>query len=192
LGQAGVPVDVCGEDELFTRPEFGRAAIQFRGPSAPGPEDLEDCYTAWVASLPQKSVAVTDWNPAGMAGDLPWATQGQLRLRRHLQVVRALAAQAIVVNLQVPVEVAVDRAVAERGEGWLVRSDQVARAAGHHQQDRLARVHAWTKLHTIRTAAELRVAAAAGWLIAEVDASGSPQSTLSRALEALAHKRREA
>jgi hypothetical protein len=97
-----------------------------------------------------------------------------------------VAAQAIVVNLQVPVVVAVNRAAVERGEEWLVRSDQVARAAGHHQQERLARVHAWTQAHTIRIAAELRVAASAGWLIAAVDASGSPQATLSRALEALA------
>lgn len=92
-------VDVCGEDELFTRAEFDRAARQFRGPSAPAPEDLETAYATWVASLPEQSVAVTDWSPAGMAGDLPWAVDELPRFRRHLQAVRGLVAQAIVVNL---------------------------------------------------------------------------------------------
>ena len=161
LRQAGLTVDVCGEEELFTRPEFDRVARQFRAPSAPAPEDLEAAHATWVASLPEQSVAVTDWSPAGMAGDLAWALDERPRFRRHLQAVRGLVVHAIVVNLQVPVEVAVHRA-AERGERWLVRSDLVARAAGHRQPDRSARVHASAQAHTIRTAAELRVASSAG------------------------------
>ena len=190
LRQAGMTVDVCGEEELFTRPEFDRAARQFRGQSAPAPEDLEAAYATWVASLPEQSVAVTDWSPAGMAGDLAWAVDEQPRFRRHLQAVRGLVAHAIVVNLQAPVEVAVNRAAAGRGERWLARSDLVARAAGHRQRDRLARVHASAQAHTIRTAAELRVAASAGWVVENIDASGSPQETLSHALDALTSVRR--
>ena len=175
---------------MFTRPEFDRAARQFRGPSAPAPEDLEIPYATWVGSLPEQSVAVTDWSPAGMAGDLPWAVDEQLRFRRHLQAVRGLVARAVAVNLQVPVEVAVDRPAAERGEGWLARSDLVARAAGHNQPDRLALLHASAQAHTIGTAAELRVAASAGWVVENIDGSGSPQETLSHALDALMSVRR--
>lgn len=120
-----------------------------------------------------------------MAGDLPWAVADQPRFRRHLQAVHGLAACAIVVNLQAPVEVVVHRGAAERGEPWLVRAELLARTAGHNQLDRLARVRASVRAHTIRSAAELRVAAAAGWVVENIDASGSRQETLSHALDAL-------
>lgn len=186
LQGAGKVVDVCGEDELFTRPEFAVAARQFQGAGLPTPEDLETAYATWVAALPRRSWAVTDWHPAGMAGDLPWAIGDPLLLRRHLEVVRRLAAHALVVDLRVPAAIATERAAAERGEEWLRRSDRVASAAGHDEPDRLGRVHAWTEAHTVRTAVELQRAGEAGWRIEHIDASGSPQATLSEALHAVA------
>ena len=190
MRQAGILVDVCSEDELFTRPEFDNVARQFQGPTGPTPEELEAAYAAWLANLPPQAVAVTDWHPAGMAGDLPWAVDDRPRLRRHLQAVRRLATQAIVVTLQLPAEVAVARAVSERGESWLIRSDFVALAAGHDQPDRWARLLAWTQAHNTRTGAELEVAASAGWLVNRIDASGSPQETLRQAMGALSNIRR--
>jgi hypothetical protein len=120
-----------------------------------------------------------------MAGDLPWAVGDHLRLRRHLEAVRGLAAHALVVDLRVPAAIATDRAAAERGEEWLSRSDRVASVAGHDEPDRLGRIHAWTEAHTARTAVELQLAAEAGWRIEHIDASGSRQATLSQALDAV-------
>ena len=106
-----------------------------------------------------------------------------------MQVVRGLAARTGVINLRVPVEVATDRAAAERGEAWLVRSDQVARADGHSQPDRLARIDAWTKAHSARTDDELQLAACARRRIGHINASGSPPATLSQTFDAWANIR---
>lgn len=46
-------------------------------------------------------------------------------------------------------------------------------------------MYASARAHTIRTAAELRVAASAGWVVENIDAGGSLQETLSHALDAL-------
>ena len=186
MRRAGMVVDVGGEDELFTRPEFAVAARQFQRARLPTPEDLGTAYATWVASLPRRSWAVTDWHPAGMAGDLEWAIGDPLRLRRHLEAVGRLAADALVVDLGVPAAIATDRAAAERGEEWLRRSDRVASAAGHDEPDRLRRTHAWTEAHTARTGVELQRAREAGWRIEHIDASGSRQATLSQALQAVA------
>jgi hypothetical protein len=76
-----------------------------------------------------------------MAGDLPWATSNRARFHRHLEAVRALArGRALLLHLQAPAEVAIERAGLERGEEWLSRSDQIAQSAGHRHSERIDRL----------------------------------------------------
>jgi thymidylate kinase len=168
----GGNADVFGEDELFRRSEFTDVAEMFRTTGGPAPAVLESAYAAWVDGLPTRKLAVMDWNPAGLAGDLAWARADQRLFRAHLATIGRLTSRPIVaVDLQVPAEVAVRRAAQQRGEDWLVQYDVVARSAGHHETDRLDRVIAWTREHMARTAVELNGAASAGWSVHHVDAT---------------------
>lgn len=131
LDGRGIPADVFAEEELFTRPEFARVAVGFRTKDHASPEEFEAAYRAWLSSLVSGTVAVMDWNPAGMTGDLPWATTDAHRFRTHLAAVRGLAdGRVLLLHLQAPAEIAIQRAGRQRGADWLNRSDEIARAEG--------------------------------------------------------------
>ncbi|GAB3751910.1 nucleoside/nucleotide kinase family protein [Microlunatus parietis] len=176
------PVDRFGEEELFTRPSFARVAAGFRGSGHPVPAEFEEAYGSWLAGLPQDAVAIMDWCPSGMAGDLPWALADRPGYVRHLRRVRALAGGRVLqLRLCVPIGQAVDRAAAERGEDWLDRYDRIARAAGHDQPERRDRITAWATHHNAATELELQAAAEAGWPLETVDASRSPEEVRAQA-----------
>ncbi len=163
LRRQHVPVDTFGEEELFTRSQFTRVADGFRTKHYASPEEFEGAYEAWLRTLPAATAAIMDWNPASMAGDLPWAAKDPARLRQHLQTVYALAGgRVLLLHLQAPAEVTIERASAERGEKWLARSDRIACSSGHDQPDRSARVLAEATRHAAQTRDELCVATEAG------------------------------
>lgn len=183
LREQDVPVDAFGEEEFFTRLEFAQVADGFRTKHYAGPEVFEGAYEAWLSTLAAGAIAIMDWNPAGMAGDLPSATGDRGRFRRHLQVIRALArGRVLLLHLEAPAEVAVDRAGRERGEEWFARSDHIARSAGHQHAERIDRLIAEATSHAGRTRDELQVAAEAGWPVRTIDANRPASDVQDRAL----------
>jgi thymidylate kinase len=183
LRQCGHQVDVFGEEELFTRPQFARVADGFRTEQYASPTEFEAGYRAWLATLADQTIGVMDWNPAGMAGDLPWATGDRSRLRLHLRSVRRLAGRpTMILHLQAPAEITIERAGRQRGEEWLSRSDQIARAAGHRQRELRDRLIAEATRHAAQTREELSVAAEAGWPVQAIDATPGPGSVHDRAM----------
>jgi thymidylate kinase len=183
LRQRHTPVDAFGEEQLFTRSQFAAVADGFRTRQYASPEQFEVAYRTWLDTLTAETVAITDWNPSGMTGDLPWATSDRNRFRQHLQAVRTLAhARVLLLHLQAPAEISIERAARERGEGWLSRSDQIAQSTGHHQAKRFDRLVAETVRHAAQTRTELRVAAEAGWPIRTIDAVGDSQEVHHRAI----------
>lgn len=176
LWRRHILVDAFGEEEIFTRPQFVHVAEGFRNNHHPSPFEFEVAYGAWLGTLMVGTVAVIDWNPAGMAGDLPWASSDRACLQRHLEAVRMLArGKVLLLHLQAPAEVCIERGGQQRGEDWLARSDQIARSSGHHHAERIDRLVAETARHAARTQDELRVAADAGWLIHTIDAAEDAQ-----------------
>lgn len=183
LRRQHVPVDTFGEEELFTRPQFTRVADGFCTQHYASPEESEGAYEAWLGTLPAATVAIMDWNPASMAGDLPWASKDPALFRHHLQTGYTLAGGGVLLlHLQAPAEVTIERASAERGEEWLARSDRIARSAGHDQPDRVDRVLAEATRHAAQTRDELRVAAEAGWPIHVIDAAGTAKEAHDQAI----------
>lgn len=187
LHDRGVPTDVFGEEELFTRPEFTRVAEGFRTKVYAAADGFESAYRNWLRELPPTAMAIMDWNPAGMSGDLPWAADHDQYLA-HLTAVRALGGgRVLLLHLQTSADCAVDRAARQRGEEWLARSDAVARSHGHDQPIRQARIIADAEQHILRTEAEVAVASAAGWPVRRIDASAPPDVVHSVALAAIEH-----
>lgn len=183
LRQRNAPVDVFGEEELFTRPQFDRVAEGFRTEQYATPQDFEAAYEAWLNTLADGTIAVMDWNPAGMAGDLPWATSDRKNLRKHLHAVRLLAGgKVLLLHLRASAEIAVDRASRQRGADWVSGADQIARAGGHRQADRTDRLAAEATRHAAQTQEELRVAADAGWPVHPIDATDSAKVVHDRAI----------
>lgn len=183
LRQRRTPVDIFGEEELFTRPEFSRVAEGFRTQHHASPQVFEAAYETWLSALGAGTVAVMDWNPAGMAGDLPWATADRARFGEHLQAVRAVAGERLLLlHLLAPADITIDRARRERGEEWLARSDQIAQSGGHLAPDRIGRIAAEADRHAAQTREELGVAAEAGWPIVTVDAANGPDDVHDRAI----------
>jgi hypothetical protein len=179
LRRQHIPTDVFGEEELFTRPQFVRLAEGFRTKHYPSAQEFEAAYRSWLSTLTLDTVTIMDWNPAGMAGDLPWATGDRTRLRRHLSAVRTLAGgKVLLLHLHAPVELAIERAGRERGEEWLWHADQIAREAGHRHPKRIDRLVAEATRHAARTSDEVRIAAEAGWRIQEIDAAGEAEDVL--------------
>ncbi|MFC7625675.1 hypothetical protein [Microlunatus sp. GCM10028923] len=171
----GRPVDRYGEEELFTRPEFARVAAGFRGPGSPSRADFEKAYASWLRGLPDEAIAIMDWAPAGMAGDLPWGLADRSGYVRHLRKVRELAAGRVLqLRLRVSTRLATGRAAAERGEPWLDRYDGLARADGYEQGSRLDRIAAAAAHHEKTRDLENEAAAEAGWPVVPLDASGFP------------------
>ncbi len=190
LSHGGAVVDDFGEEQLFTRQEFGEVGTAFRTSTGPSSTQLEWAYAAWLSTVPGDGCVVMDWNPASMAGDLPWARGDVARFRSHLEQVWSLTPQrAVVLSLEVRAELAVHRAGEERGGGWLTRYDSVARAAGHVGPDRVARIVGWTRAHMDRTAGELDVAASAGALVRSIDATDSADGVLRQAIDSLGYRR---
>ncbi|WP_152363735.1 ATP-binding protein [Microlunatus speluncae] len=183
LWRQGSPVEAFGEEELFTRAEFAVVAEGFRTGHYAGASQFEDAYGAWLAKLPDEGVGVMDWSPAGMVGDLPWALADRPGYVSHLRTVAAMVRQRVIMfELKGPVGLAVERAAAERGEDWLVRYDKVARAAGHRQPERLARIGAWAERHGVATAGEIQAAREAGWSVHAIDATRSPAEVRAQAI----------
>ena len=177
------PVDRFGEEELFTRPQFAVVADGFRGPDHPRRTEFEGAYTNWLRDLPERTVAIMDWCPSGMAGDLPWGLASRPGYVDHLRRVRELAAGRVLqLRLRVPADVAVGRAAAERGETWLDRYDTIARADGHDHPARLRRIADHAARHDVTTERENEAAAAAGWPVRTLDASGPAAEVCAAAL----------
>lgn len=184
LRRRGHPVDLFGEEELFTRREFALIADRFRNGDGPAAGQFEEAYGAWLTSLPADSVAITDWSPASMAGDLSWGLESRSEYVRHLGAVRLLAGdRVILLHLTAPIDVAIGRAGEQRGEEWLERSDRTARADGHRQPDRIDRIRAAASSHAASTEGELEAATEAGWPVHRVDAARSPELVVKQALE---------
>lgn len=183
LRQRNTPVDVFGEEELFTRPQFASVANGFRTKQYASPREFEAAYRDWLATLPTGTIAVMDWNPAGMTGDLPWATGHRDQFRQHLQTVRMLAeGKVLLLHLRASATTTIDRATRQRGDEWVSRSDQIARAAGHTHKDRTDRLVAEATRHTAQTDEELRFAAEAGWRICPIEATVTPRAVHDRAI----------
>lgn len=181
--RAGTPVDVFGEEEIFTRREFKRVGDGFRSQDYATAREFEAAYRTWLGDLAVETVAIMDWNPAGMTGDLPWATEDRALYGAHLAAVRTLAdGRVLLLQLKAPPETAVQRARRERGADWVARADEVARSRGHHQAEQQARIIASAEAHLEQTAAELGVAAAAGWPVRRIDAGGSVHDVLGQAM----------
>lgn len=177
------PVDRFGEEELFTRPQFAVVADGFRGPDHPRRPEFEEAYTTWLRDLPERTVAIMDWCPSGMSGDLPWGLTSRPGYLDHLRAVRELAAGRVLqLRLRAPADLAVARAAAERGEAWLERYDGIARAAGHNHPDRLRRIADHAADHDGTTELENQAAAEAGWPVHALDASRSAADVCAAAL----------
>lgn len=183
LRRRGRSVDAFGEEELFERPAFAAVARAFRSKEQPDPALFEDAYRAWLRGLPDGQIAVMDWAPSGMSGDLAWALSDRSAYLRHLRAVATLAGgRVILLQLRTPVSVAVERAAEQRGEEWLARYDRIARADGSRHPDRLDRIKAWAGDHDARTDLEIEAASEAGWPVHCIDAARPPQEVLVQAL----------
>jgi hypothetical protein len=187
LRRRGHWVDVCGEEELFTRSVFAEIAEGYTTKQFASPEQFEAAYSAWLGGTRPGEVVITGWNPAAMAGDLPWAMSNRARFRSHLRQTSDLASSRLVLlHLDASAAVAVERSFAQRGESWLDRYDEVAIAAGHHHPDRVARIMAWTEDQIAATRAEVKAAADSGWPVHSIDAAYGPAHVRDQALETIA------
>lgn len=113
-----------------------------------------------------------------MISDLPWA-EGRPDVLAHARDVRSLTNPLcpVLINLVGEVEVAVARAAAQRGDGWVRRNAHLAAVGGASAPSRLAAI-----AEQIRSlpheSLELSAFGAAGWPIWEVDAMRTAQEVL--------------
>jgi hypothetical protein len=182
LATALSPVDLFGEEQVFTRPAFAAVAQRFRTRTFPTPDVFLPAYAATFADLRATSAwGVLDWNCASMASDLPWALDSPTALRSFIDDVGRLAADLAPVAffLEGDVLTATQRAVAERGPSFLaqwgavVGEESIEAIAAHHRSLR--------PMHD----ADVRLLAEAGFAVHVLDATRPAPAVLSDALALL-------
>src|SRR5437899_5876556 len=124
LAERGDDVDLIVDASIFERPEFTDAAEGFRTKRFTRTRvALPDAYRALVKRHAATGAwIIFDWSAAGMVEDLPWASDLE-DLTAHLREVHEIVAplDPIVLVLEGPLELAMGRAVAERGAEWFAR-----------------------------------------------------------------------
>lgn len=189
LEEAGATVDLFGEHQIFTRPDFADVAAAFRSREYPTPEVFLPTYARMFDNLRAANAwGVLDWHCAGMAADLPWAMRGHGRLTRLCLDVRELAADMdpVLLDLVGDVRTATDRALAQRGDVWAKRYANLATDAGHTSGRIAERIAAWSgdQLAALR-GQELAAMRSAGWPIIELDGMAPAAEVLEQAMDAL-------
>ncbi len=172
----GIPFDLFGEEQIFTRPAFAEIGSAFRERRDgvrvyPSAEMLLEGYRRVLAGLGRGGI-VFDWTCLGMISDLPWAEGRPEVLLAHARAVHALAEPLgpMIVNLVADVEIAVARAAAQRGEWWIRRYSRLGSRIGSPARTRLGAIADWLRAQPHETL-ELDAFRAAGWPILEIDAS---------------------
>jgi len=183
LRESGAIVDLFTEEQLFTRPDYARMAAGFRSRSFPTYEIFLTTYAAHISQLRTAgSWGLFDWNCAGMAGDLPWARENPAAVVDLVRAVRELAQDMapIVLCLDAPIEVAVGRAVAERGRDWVTKYAKIAADNGVGQAEPIDMIIRYLRAED-QARVDLEALESAGWETAKLDATGSAADMLSRA-----------
>ncbi len=198
LRAEGHRVDLFGEEQLFTRPDFAVVAEGFRTKRFPTAAMFEAAYQDYFASLIDHSMidgsivdqwTVMDWSAAGMVGDLDWAMQDRAGFVTHLRSVMELNAprQLILLNLSVDPAIATERAARQRGAQWITRYDELARNAGIDGIGPIDRIIERARTQLEPAAQERAAAREAGWTIIDLDASGSSAQVRRAAYQAIKH-----
>lgn len=188
LQDCGAAVDLFPEEDLFTRPEFAHAAQGFRDKNFPTPEVFLPAYAATFERMrAQHAWGIFDWNCAGMASDLPWATAEPPRLQRLVHDVRNLAAEMspVVLFLHGDVREATRRAAAERGQTWI---DRYARIAADHcgpAGPDLERIVSYQERTQRLRQADLEILRTTGWIVLSVDAMADRSEVLEQTMSGL-------
>jgi hypothetical protein len=188
LEDSGTPVDLFPEEELFTRPEFTQVARRFRERSSPTPEVFLPAYTSTVEQLRARNAwGVFDWNCAGMASDLSWASAEPSRLHGLVRDVQRLAADMspVVLSLDGDIREATRRAAAERGQAWVDYWTRIATEHGAPAAPDLERIAQHHEQSQALRHADLEVLRTAGWVVHTLDGMARPGEVLRQALTSL-------
>jgi thymidylate kinase len=185
IAQRGLPVDILPENAIFNRPEFADAAVGFRTKQFDiEQEALPQGYEALVQRHADSGAwIIFDWSAASMAEDLPWAEDIDAltaHVRRVGEIVSGL--DQIVLMLDGPIEVGVDRAIAQRGMRWF---DTYAEMENSTDQRGTTRDKAIRYLARSRYARVERAFAQAEWPMVSIGATRSPENVLAVALAVL-------
>lgn len=182
---AGLPVDLILEDDIFAREEFHKAGESFRTRRTAAAKDLLVAYSR-LASRHEGSRArlVFDWNASDMAEDLDWASDLS-GLAEHVAAVHRVAAvfHPVILFFEVEAEVGLNRAVTQRGQGWLDR--HAALGGGTPEMSPRERALRYYARQDQRFQRNHRAYAADGWPVRSIDGNGDKASVLSNALEVL-------
>lgn len=179
------PVDRLSEEAIFTRAEFAEVGRTFRTKEFPTPELMLTAYVRlFAAARARQATVVADWNAVGMIEDLPcadptrsstttqrpWVLPDADVLMAHARDVRrAWGGEAVLVVLDVSVDVAIRRAAAERGREWTVK--QSRREDESTEGSELDRAIAFHARFITRRSTVVDVHRASGWRVAVVDAT---------------------
>jgi thymidylate kinase len=188
LADSGTPVDLFPEEDLFTRSAFARVAQAFRERCAPTPETFLPAYAETIEhARAQHAWTICDWNCAGMASDLAWASAEPTRLHGLVRDVRRMAADMspVVLFLDGDVREATRRAAAERGRPWVSYWARLAAEHGAPPGAELERiVHNHERSQGLRQA-DLDVLRTTGWRVLTLDGTASPNEVLAQAIRLL-------
>lgn len=185
---SGLPVDLFTEEQLFSREEFAEIGTAFRDRTYPSSEMMLEGYRRILAGLESDHEAIIfDWSCLGMISDLPWAEGRQDVLEAHASEVARLTASMgpALIYLEAEPEVAVQRAVAQRGDRWARRYARLA-AEGRvaPTRDFLTVIADGIRSDATRHM-ENQAYRSAGWSVVEIDARMEADAVLDAAWRAL-------
>lgn len=183
----GGSVDLIPEEAIFERPEFAEVGRGFTTRRWPTGEMMLDAYAALFERLSRdRAWGLLDWSCVDMIEDLPWAQPDRRVLAEHARQVRVLAEHLdpIALALEGDVEIAVRRAVAQRGEPWIDRwgggiiPDEPVESA-------IARIVRSIQQEGSRRQEICQAFEAADWPLVRLDAMVPPDQVLQAAVRAV-------
>lgn len=182
LARQGDAVRLWPEGALFEWPELAGLADRFRRQAYPSAADLIATFEQVLRGAPPDTTWVQDWSWQDLADDLPWAVGLHDLCEFSAQFyVAAMHLHPIVVYLEADITAALNRAVRQRGERWLVRTQ-------HALTDGTLRSRAIEDVAAAYAARETRIRqsiAAGGWPIATIRVTATADRAFSDAMLAL-------
>jgi AAA domain-containing protein len=200
LARSRDDIDLMIDHDIFERLEFADVARAYRTKDWPTAQMLLDAFRRVLERAERAGdVVVSDFSAVGLAEELPWAQPDRTSvttnvldaradpevLAAHARDVLALAGRALLFVLDVPSEVSVSRAAAQRGDDWL--RNQVSfvppRRPGETRDERAVR---FTDAMSPRREDIVAAHVTAGWDVVRLDAFRPAADVLREALPLLA------
>ena len=195
----GPRADLITEASLFERAEFAAVGNAYRTRVWPTAELLLDAYSRLLEHAARaQRIVVACFSAVGLAEELPWAQPDRSSvttnlidaradpevLQEHARDILAVAGEAVLFVLDVPVDVGVRRRHAECGDEWFQTYLDHAPSV-RPDESVVERCTRFFEAGEPRRADIVRAHEPAGWTVVHLDATKPVEAVLDAALAAL-------